>query len=296
MSVAEPTNVNMPPYGRNNPKRIDEDQIDKVVMSDFGLTPDAIKAYMFGIRVIDETTGQEMGDDFYWQVLNTQIAKVQDMLDIQILPMMVRNEPHDYYENDTNAYNHVDLFKRPILQVDKYDIRFGNNPLLKFDPKWWKIYNIEGEMEVYPQNYYNLGGDGNFGFGIDQLYLSGYINYPINQTQQSAPQAYTIDYVAGMLPPKRAGIYQDWEMPADLQELIIYEALNQIFMQWGKLLGVGAGIASKELSIDGVRQQIVTTQSAMYTGSRADIDVINMQIQELTAALKSRYGNPFTAV
>ena len=34
----------------------------------------------------------------------------------------------------------------------------------------------------------------------------------------------------------------------------------------------------------------------MYTGSRADIDVINMQINELMASLKSYYGQGQTAV
>jgi len=301
MPATDPTNINASPYGSNNPKRIDVDQIEKLVLSDYGLTPSAIKAYMFGIRVIDENTGEEMPDDFYWQILSTQVSEVQHMLDIQILPMSVQNELHDYYENEAYAYNRVDTFKRPILQLDSFKLKFGNQPLIDFDPQWWKIYNIEGEIEVYPLNYARIGSGPMGGgtptiSGLTQLYMSNYVSYPMYRNQTSAPQAYSIDYVAGMLPPKRVGVTQDWEMPADLQQLILYKCLNQVFMQWGRLLGVGAGISSKELSIDGIRQNIVTTQSAMYTGSRADIDVINDEIKGLTASLKSFYGNSYTSV
>jgi len=53
MPATDPTNINVSPYGQNNPKRINVDQIEKLVLSDYGLTPSAIKAYMFGNRVID---------------------------------------------------------------------------------------------------------------------------------------------------------------------------------------------------------------------------------------------------
>ena len=118
MTVYDPTNITASPYDQKlNPKRIDEDKINEVVFSDYGITPQAVKAYMYGIRVIDPDTGQEMPDSFYWQVINTQIDKVQKSLDIQILPMLNENERHDYYENDASGYDHINTFSRPILQL-----------------------------------------------------------------------------------------------------------------------------------------------------------------------------------
>lgn len=295
MSVEDPTNVNQSPFGNNNPKLIDEDKVDNVVFSDFGLTPAAIKAYMFGITITDPETGQEISDSQFYQVINTQVAKVEGILNIDILPRLIRNEKHDYYENDAIANNHIDLFHRPILQVDNFNMNFASFPGYNFDDSWWKIYNLEGEIEIFPQNYFQLGISSQ-SYGMAPYILNNYLNFPTGYGQSSAPQAYTLDYVSGMLPQKRAGVAYEWEMPADLQELIIYECLNQLFMIWGRILGVGAGIASEELSIDGARQNIITTQSAMYTGSRADIDIINMQIETLIGSLKSRYDNGYTSV
>lgn len=296
MTVYEPTDITASPYDQNlNPKRIDEDKINEVVFSDYGITPQAIKAYMYGIRVIDPDTGQEMPDSFYWQVINTQIDKVQKSLDIQILPMLNKNERHDYYENDASGYDHINTFSRPILQLDDFYIQYGNQPMLEFLPNWWMIYNLEGQVEVYPLNFSRMAAYGG-SYPLASSYMYRWPMYPSYYNQSSAPQAYSISYVSGMLPPKTNGRNQAWEMPASLQELILLKALNQIFMVWGRLLGVGAGIAEKSLNIDGASQKITTTQSAMYTGSRADIDVINMQINELMASLKSYYGQGQTAV
>ena len=75
----------------------------------------------------------------------------------------------------------------------------------------------------------------------------------------------------------------------DLEQLVIKYAIKEIFQQWGRLI-IGAGIAGKSLSIDGVTESIQTTQSAMYGGASADIKQIDEDIDRLERDLASYFG------
>ena len=110
-----------------------------------------------------------------------------------------------------------------------------------------------------------------------------------------APQTFDIDYVAGFLPPSRAGVTRDFEFPMELQQWSIQDALKEVCQVWGRLL-IGAGIASYGRSIDGLSENVVTTQSAMYTGSRADIDIIDADIANLEGALAQKFQPAFTTI
>jgi hypothetical protein len=104
-----------------------------------------------------------------------------------------------------------------------------------------------------------------------------------------APQMFHLEYVAGMLPPSRAGVTGTLEMHPDLWNMIIKIALRDVFEQWGRLI-IGAGIANMTISVDGFSQSIDSTQSAMYGGASADIIQLNQDIQSLYSGLRSYYG------
>ena len=110
------------PYGINNPKRIDLDRVSKMTLDQYGLTPQAVKAFMFGMHVIDPETGKEMGDNFYNSVIASWVSAIEQQFDIAILPRIVPREHHDYYSNEYNSYSYITLYKRPILQVVKYEM------------------------------------------------------------------------------------------------------------------------------------------------------------------------------
>lgn len=301
MPVNELTDPEAAPYGRGNPKHINIEDIPTISVTDYDLTPDAIKAYLFGLEVVDPNTGEALPDDFYKRMVQTKLALAEQKLDIAIIPRLVKHERHDMYEAETNSYNNIKLFKHPVIQVEEMSLDFGSYQRRAYPSDWWRVYNMFGSIQTFPVNNFITGsalGNTNFynSTGIGTMYPGGY-GYGISQSQgnNNAPQVFSVDYVAGMLPPVNGNYNEDWEMPADLQELILKYCMIDILEQWGKLI-LGAGIAEKSIDVDGISEKIVTTQSAMYTGSAADIDLLRKDIDQLEAGLRSRYVVPLYSV
>ena len=284
------------PYGENNPKRVDLDKVEGYTLADFGLTPKAVKAYMYGVTVQDPETGKEMGDEFFNHILETKVAYAEDKLDIAILPRVIGREHHDYYENEYNSYAYVSLYKRPVLQVETFKLVMNNFKIFDYPSEWWKIYPSAGQIQVFPSPLLQATGimTNNQSLGVLGMPVSWMATNNLVQSNY-APQTFDIDYVAGFLPPSRAGVTRDFEFPMELQQLIIKYALKEVFQVWGRLL-IGAGIASYGRSIDGLSENVVTTQSAMYTGSRADIDIIDADIANLEGALAQKFQPAFNTI
>ena len=65
--------------------------------------------------------------------------------------------------------------------------------------------------------------------------------------------------------------------------------MRELFKVGGRLI-IGAGIASRTLTIDGVSETINTTQSAMYGGYSAEILQIDQDIDKMLGRLRSYFG------
>lgn len=275
------------PYGHNNGKLVDLEQVEQYSLKDYGLTVDAVKSNHFGISVSDPRTGELLPDAFYESKIEAAVAQAEKMLDIVILPR-VTTEHHDYYRNDFESFMYIHTHQKPILQVEDVRLEYGGSMIFKYPTSWWKVYKLAGHVEMLP-NYMLSGEQGSL--NLAQAY-SGYpmiAGIPYTVGNNYAPQMFEITYVCGMLPPTRRGVTQQHEMHPDLWNLIIKIALREVFQQWGRLI-IGAGIANMSMSIDGVSQSIETTQSAMYGGASAEIEQLNKDIEELRVALKSYYG------
>lgn len=280
-------------YDINNPKRIDLDKVDDVTPADIGLTPYMIKKYMFGLKIVDPDTKQELDDSVYEHLIDTKIPYAEQQLGIAILPRIVANERHDYYANDFMHYNYIQTYERPILQVNSVEMMYNNQRLEKFPTSWLKVYTRTGEIEINPAV---IVGDSNVLNG-GEAYMNGtqaissapLWGLPGIASTDVVPQALQYTYVAGMLPPKRRGITRDWEVPLDLVQLIAKYVLRELLEIWGDLI-IGAGIAGESLSVDGISESTTTTQSAMYTGGAARIKLIDDTIASLEQGLRNRYG------
>ena len=293
MSLTPLKNTNVPPYGSGNVKHINLEDLATVSVTDYDLTPEAIKAYLFGLDVIDPNTNAALPESFYQRMIQTKLALAEQKLDIAIFPRLVEHEKHDMYEADTNSYNNIKLFKHPVIQVEDLQMAFGMTAMMAYPSDWWRVYNLFGSIQAYPVTSYMLGNGINVttnAVALASMFPYGY-GYGVAMAPgaNSAPQVFDATYVAGMLPAVNGNYNRDWEMPASLQELILKYCLIEILEQWGKLI-IGAGIAEKEISVDGISQKIVTTQSAMYTGSTADIDLIRQDISNLEDGLKAKYS------
>lgn len=280
-------------YDINNPKRIDLSKVDDVTPADIGLTPYMIKKYMFGLKIVDPDTKQELDDSVYEHLIDTKIPYAEQQLGIAILPRIVANERHDYYANDFMHYNYIQTYERPILQVNSVEMMYNNQRLEKFPTSWLKVYTRTGEIEINPAV---IVGDSNVMNG-GEAYMNGtqaissapLWGLPGIASTDVVPQALQYTYVAGMLPPTRRGITRDWEVPLDLVQLIAKYVLRELLEIWGDLI-IGAGIAGESLSVDGISESTTTTQSAMYTGGAARIKLIDDTIASLEQGLRNRYG------
>lgn len=280
-------------YDINNPKRIDLAKVDDVTPADIGLTPYMIKKYMFGLRIVDPDTKQELDDSVYEHLIDTKIPYAEQQLGIAILPRIVANERHDYYANDFMHYNYIQTYERPILQVNSVEMMYNNQRLEKFPTSWLKVYTRTGEIELNPAVIVGdssvMNGGEAYMNGTQAISSAPLWGLPGIASTDVVPQALQYTYVAGMLPPTRRGITRDWEVPLDLVQLIAKYVLRELLEIWGDLI-IGAGIAGESLSVDGISESTTTTQSAMYTGGAARIKLIDDTIASLEQGLRNRYG------
>lgn len=280
-------------YDINNPKRIDLAKVDDVTPADIGLTPYMIKKYMFGLKIVDPDTKQELNDSVYEHLIDTKIPYAEQQLGIAILPRIIANERHDYYANDFMHYNYIQTYERPILQVNSVEMMYNNQRLEKFPTSWLKVYTRTGEIEVNPAVIVGdssvMNGGEAYMNGTQAISSAPLWGLPGIASTDVVPQALQYTYVAGMLPPTRRGITRDWEVPLDLVQLIAKYVLRELLEIWGDLI-IGAGIAGESLSVDGISESTTTTQSAMYTGGAARIKLIDDTIASLEQGLRNRYG------
>lgn len=279
-------NYEYPYHPSGNPKHIDVSEIDNLTLADYGWSPDAVKAYMFGITVQNPDTGQSMGDEFYNHILERAVGKAERALDISILPD-TQHEMRDYHETEFNSYMFVHAYRKPILQVENLQLQFNGRPIYKYPANWWKVEHLAGHVQLFPTALMQTGQSMSYDAVFNGYPQLAGVYPPSGAT--FAPQMIQLEYVSGMLPRKKAGRNKPWEMPPELEQLVIKYALKEIYQVWGNLI-IGAGIANKTLEVDGITETIGTTQSAMYAGASAQIIQIDSDIKELLDGLRAYFG------
>lgn len=283
------------PYQEGNPKRVDTKAVEGYTLDDFGITIDQVKLQLFGIKVVDPETGKSLPDRYYQMAINSAVAWVEKRFDVKILPRFVTEEK-DFYQNEASDYLYQSLIQRPVLQVEDFKINMYGSGFINFPSKWWKVNTLTASLQVTPGFGLNAGYlyGGNFGGqGLSDLARLGYaLNYSslsLGGNESYAPQYFHINYVAGMLPPARAGVEQDWEMPEDLKFVILKKAAQDVLQIFGWLV-MNPGVAAQSITMDGITQSKTSTASAMYGGASADILQLQTAIDSLSAGLDAKYG------
>ncbi|WNM50842.1 tail fiber protein [Staphylococcus phage Alsa_3] len=276
------------PYAdESNPERITQQEIDNISLEDYGWTADAIKNYfMFGIDIKDEN-GNEMDETFYRYLFEQGIAEAEQALDIVILPR-VETEIQDYNEQEFQSYMHVHTRRKPIIQVESLSLQMNGSKIYDYPGDWWKVYHLPGHLQIFPTTLMQAGNNG-YNSNVFMGYPAQIGAMPGGFHRTFAPQMIRVKYIAGLLPRKQEGITREYEIPANLQTLVTSYAMRELFKVGGRLI-IGAGIASRTLTIDGVSETINTTQSAMYGGYSAEILQIDQDIDKMLGRLRSYFG------
>lgn len=246
---------------------------------DLIITTDELKKiFLFGIDLTDDN-----GEPFPEEMFEFYIRSAQEWLESQLggiclCPTTIVNEVHDYYMNDYMAYSFLKLYRYPLLSVEGLAIQFPlSTNVVNFDPSWIRAESVASQVQLVPtQGTFSsilLSQAGSF---LPLLYAG----------QDNVPGLFRVSYTAGF--PKG-------QVPYNLKELVAMKASLGPLNIAGDLI-VGAGIASKSISMDGLSQSISTTSSAENSGFGSRIKAYNEDIISRLKGLKAFYHGVSMAV
>lgn len=223
--------------------------------------------YLFGIP-LEDLYGNQMKEGMLEHYIRSAINYTERLLQIVIKPTMIEDEIHDYYSNDVNQWTFFQLHKRPIIEVCKLSLNYGDREMFKIPKDWVRKFDIAGQIQLFPTSG-SAGG----------LFLTSGANYVplLSGMYQNAPGMWRISYCAGLA-----------EVPDDMVEFIMKRASVGILQVWGDLI-IGAGIANQTISIDGLSQSIGTTQSPEFSGAGARIKSYTDDMKLLERQLRDTY-------
>ena len=227
--------------------------------------------YLFGVDLTDDN-----GNSYNPAFLEAQIRSAQywfqkEIPGLQLFPTTVTAESHDYYIQDYVSYNFIKLFRYPVQSVSKVAIQFPlATQILTFDPTWYRTESVGAQVQLVPTQ-------GTFSSIL--LSMGGNFLPLFYQGLQNVPNLWQIDYQAGF--PKG-------QIPDDIINIIGLKASLFPLTVAGDLIA-GAGIASKNIGLDGLSQGIVTTASAENTGYTANVKQREKEIASMLKGLKEFY-------
>jgi hypothetical protein len=223
--------------------------------------------YLFGVP-LEDMYGNKMKEGMLEHYIKSAVHHTQRMLQIEIEPVTIDREIHDYYGNDMGSWGFFQLHKRPILEVTHLSLRYGNRDMVEIPTSWIKSYANSGQIQLFPDSG-SAGGMALTAGGQLMPLMTGMYHY--------APSMWHVSYRAGMD-----------DLPDDMVEYIMKRASVGILQVWGDLI-IGAGIANQTISIDGLSQSIGTTQSPEFSGAGARIKNYMDDMKELERRLKDTY-------
>ena len=226
--------------------------------------------FLFGVNLKDDD-GNPLPDSVIEFYIESATRWLERALSINILPVSVKNESHDYYYTDYEQYSFVRLLHYPVRAVCKVAMRFPlTTEVLAFDPSWYRTESVAGQVNLIPtQGSFSAILMGQGGSFLPMVY-SG---------KDYVPHIIHVDYEAG---------FPDGQIPADILNLIGMKAAIGPLNIAGDLIA-GAGIANKSISLDGLSESIGTTSSATNAGYGARILQYEKQIKDDLALVRRNF-------
>lgn len=223
--------------------------------------------YLFGIP-LEDLYGNKMKESMLEHYIRSAIQFAQRTFVINIEPVEVVDEVHDYYSGDFLQWGFMQLHKKPIMEVTEMSMYFGDRKMFDIPIDWVRHYDVAGQVQLFPVT----GSSGSLILTQNGSFMPLMVGmYP------NAPGIWRISYKAGMA-----------DVPEDLVEYIMKRASIGILQVWGDLI-IGAGIANQTVSIDGLSQSIGTTQSPEFSGAGARVKNYTDDLKELERRLKDTY-------
>jgi len=223
--------------------------------------------YLFGIP-LEDMSGNPMSENMFDHYIKAAIQYAQRTFQIQIEPLDIVDEVHDYYQNDFLNWVFLQLHKRPVQSVSSLSMYFGTQKMYDIPQDWIKSYELSGQVQLFPVS----GSTGSLILSANGSFLP----YTMG-LYQNAPGMWRVSYRAGMD-----------DVPEDIVEYIMKRASIGVLQVWGDLI-IGAGIANQTISLDGLSQSIGTTQSPEFSGAGARIKNYQDDMKVLESRIKDTY-------
>lgn len=206
------------------------------------LTPKwLIDRYCYGLELVD-SYGKEFPLERAQIYIDSSIDWLENQLDIVIRPRLIQNETYDFDRSKfIEGFGYMRTRKRPIKEILKVEFRIGNIPMGALDMSWITVDKKFGQLNLIPP----IGVGGAFILTTGQL-------IPYITRWENVPQFIVVDYIAGLD-----------EIDSMMADAIGWHATIELLNVFGELV-LGAGISRLELDMDGLRQEIDSTASAMY--------------------------------
>lgn len=269
------------------------DKYRQVTLESLGINKDLVKNELLGMDqdLVDPVTGKEYPDSFYNLIIDRSVAQAEKIFDVAILPRL-QVDKLDYHRNDFNAFSYLQTNYRPILNIKDLRLYYNNQNIMKIPDEWVKVTNRSGQIQVSPSVLMQ---------GLNTTInptLYPILNTPYGMTpspyQQAefAPQMLGVTYVAGMMPRDgKRGLNRDYMMQPDMLAYIAKLAAIEILERFGRNI-ISPGIASYNVSIDGVSTGVDTSVSAEHSATSGEIINLQNDMKPIEKSLKEFYGSP----
>lgn len=278
-----------------NPDYALGDTYKKVTLESLGINKQLVKNELMGMDndLTDPVTGKPYPDSFYDLMIERAVAQAEKTFDVAILPR-IQVDKLDYHRNDFNAFAYLQATYRPILSVKDLLLYYNNQDIMHIPDEWIKVTNRTGQLQVSP-SVLMQGLNTTINPTIYPILNSPYGMTPSPyQETEFSPQMLGITYVAGMMPrpdDDRRGISRDYVIQPDMLSYIAKLAAIEILEKWSRNI-IGAGIASYNVSVDGISTGLETTSSPENSAATAEVSQLERDMKPIKESLLSFYGSP----
>lgn len=227
--------------------------------------------YLFGLDLTDDA-GNPMPDSLLEHYIKAAFSYLEIYLDMPLRPTAI-DENHDFMWRDWQKWGEMRANKRPIISIEKLTVELpGARAATEIPASWIKARGGRSRLiHIIPTG------------GFQELFAYGGTWWAIPLANiDFVPSAIRLEYTAGFTAETLPEVIRDIA-----GKLAAHGPLNIA----GDLI-VGAGIASKSISMDGLSQSVNTTSSATNSGYGARLVQYNKEVKEALPDVHAAYNGP----
>ena len=228
--------------------------------------------YLFGLDLTDDD-GNPFPDRMLEWYIRAGVDWLAKELDIPLVAKTIEDETHDHFAVDYARWGYFQLQNYPVIAIDRVYFQYPSMDSESEINLDWVVLceqGAHGVVQIVP-------GQGNI---AEVLMIPGALFPMWSGATGRVPGIWHFKYRAG---------YEPGTAPPDIKHVIAMWAAIGVLNIAGDLI-VGAGIASKSVTLPGLSQNINTTSSATNAGFGARIIEYQKEVKQSVPNLRRYYG------